>query len=217
VTAPVPTLPYWLPMVVFGVLTLGESRVPQEWFAPYYLLKAVIVTATLLIFSAPLRDIQPRMNLVAPSIAVGVVVFVLWVVIHEWVPYPQIGSRSAFDPTPLQGSGWWPAFLAVRLYGLVLMVPVMEEIFWRSFLVRYLTNPDFWLLPMGTFSASALWLMVGASAVAHPEWVVAIIASLAYAFWLRRTKSLFAVIVAHGVTNAILGGYVLATGKWSYW
>jgi membrane protease YdiL (CAAX protease family) len=59
--------------------------------------------------------------------------------------------------------------------------------------------------------------MVGASAVAHPEWVVAIIASLAYAFWLRRTKSLFAVIVAHGVTNAILGGYVLATGKWSYW
>lgn len=213
----VPTLPYWLPMVVFGVLTYAEGRVSAEWFAPYYILKAALVTATLLVFRAPLRDIRPTASLIVPSVAIGVAVFVLWVVIHEWVPYPQIGSRSAFDPTPLQGSGWWPVFLAVRLYGLVLMVPIMEEIFWRSFLLRYLTNHEFWLLPVGTFSASALWLTVGAAAIAHPEWVVAIIASLAYAFWLRRSRSLFAVIVAHGVTNAILGGYVLATGKWGYW
>lgn len=216
-TAPVPTLPYWLPMVVFGALTFAETRVPADWFAPYYLAKAVIVTATLLMFRAPLREIHPSLGVVVPSIGVGIAVFVLWVVIHEWVPYPQIGSRSAFDPTPLQGSGWWPLFLAVRLYGLVLMVPIMEEIFWRSFLLRYLTNHEFWLLPIGTFSASAMWLTVGAGAIAHPEWVVALIAGLAYAFWLRRTKSLFAVIVAHAVTNAVLGGYVLATGKWSYW
>ena len=204
-------------MVVFGVLTYAEGRVSAEWFAPYDILTAALVTATLLVFRAPLRDIRPTASLIVPSVAIGVAVFVLWVVIHEWVPYPQIGSRSAFDPTPLQGSGWWPVFLAVRLYGLVLMVPIMEEIFWRSFLLRYLTNHEFWLLPVGTFSASALWLTVGAAAIAHPEWVVAIIASLAYAFWLRRSRSLFAVIVAHGVTNAILGGYVLATGKWGYW
>lgn len=204
-------------MVVFGALTIGESRVPADWFAPFYVLKAAIVTAVLLTFRAPFREIQPRLNLLAPSIAVGIGVFVLWVTIPEWIPYPQIGSRSAFDPTPLQGSAWWPVFLAVRLYGLALMVPVMEEIFWRSFVLRYLTNPEFWLLPLGTFSAFALWTMVGVSALAHPEWVVAAIASLAYAFWLRRTQSLFAVIVAHGVTNAVLGGYVLATGEWGYW
>jgi CAAX prenyl protease-like protein len=213
----VPTLPYWLPMVVFGVLTLAEGRVPSEWFAPYYLMKAAVVTGTLVAFRAPLRDIRPAPGVVAPSIVVGVVVCVLWVAIHGWVPVPQIGSRSAFDPSPLQGSGWWPVFLAVRLYGLVVMVPIMEEIFWRSFLLRYLTNHEFWRLPVGTFTASALWLTVGASAIAHPEWVVAAIASLAYAFWLRRTRSLFAVIVAHASTNAVLGGYVLATGKWGYW
>jgi CAAX prenyl protease-like protein len=93
----------------------------------------------------------------------------------------------------------------------------MEEIFWRSFLLRYLTNPDFQRLKVGTFSASALWVMVAASALAHPEWLVAAAASLAYAFWLRRTGSLFGVIVAHATTNAALGGYVLVTGDWQYW
>jgi CAAX prenyl protease-like protein len=93
----------------------------------------------------------------------------------------------------------------------------MEEIFWRSFLLRYLTSTDFRKLPVGTFSASALWIMVAASALAHPEWLVAVMASLAYAFWLRRSRSLFGAIVAHAVTNAALGGYVLATGDYKYW
>jgi CAAX prenyl protease-like protein len=93
----------------------------------------------------------------------------------------------------------------------------MEEIFWRSFLLRYLTQHDFRKLAVGTFSAMALWVMVAGSALAHPEWLVAAIASLAYAFWLRRTRSLFASIVAHATTNAALGAYVLTTGAWQYW
>ena len=76
---------------------------------------------------------------------------------------------------------------------------------------------DFRALPIGTFSASALGIMVAASALAHPEWLVAVIASLAYALWLRRTRSLFSVIVAHATTNATLGAYVLYTGSWQYW
>jgi hypothetical protein len=142
---------------------------------------------------------------------------VLWVGIDRGVPYQHLGSRTAFDPSPLRGSTGWIAFLAVRFYGLVLMVPVIEEIFWRSFFLRYLTQLDFRRLPLGTFSASALWLMVGGSALSHPEWLVAAIASLAYALWLRRTRSLFASIVAHATTNAALGVYVLATGSWQYW
>jgi hypothetical protein len=59
--------------------------------------------------------------------------------------------------------------------------------------------------------------MVAASALAHPEWLVAVLASLAYAFWLRRTRSLFGTIVAHATTNAALGAYVLYKGAWQYW
>lgn len=211
------TIDYWIPMVAFGVLTVGESYVAAAWFPAAYILKAVIVTACLLIWRRPLSEIRVDGRLLISSIGVGLVVFALWIGIDKLVPYPHLGTRTAFDPTPLQGSGWWPAFLAVRLYGLILMVPVMEEIFWRSFLVRYLTRSDFQQLPVGTFSASALWIMVAASALAHPEWLVAVIASLAYALWIRHTRSLFGAIVAHATTNGALGAYVLTTQEWQYW
>jgi CAAX prenyl protease-like protein len=144
-------------------------------------------------------------------------VFVAWFGLDRIVSYPRLGTRTGFDPAQLHGSAMWPTFLAVRLYGLVLMVPIMEEIFWRSFLLRYLTRHDFKEVPVGTFSAWALWVTVAASAVAHPEWLAAVVASLAYALWLRRSRSLFGAIVAHATTNAALGGYVLATREWHYW
>jgi CAAX prenyl protease-like protein len=221
-------------MVAFGVLTLAEGRVPVEWYPHFYAAKALIVSIVLFSMREPLRNLAPgapglqprgdvspglktRGSIVAASVALGLAVCAAWVLIHEYVPYPPLGSRTAFDPTPLQGTALWPLFLAVRFYGLVVMVPVMEEIFWRSFLLRYLTDQDFRRLPMGTFSASALAIMTSASALAHPEWLVAIVASLAYAFWLRGTRSLLGAVVAHATTNAALGIYVLATGKWGYW
>jgi CAAX prenyl protease-like protein len=205
-------------MVVFGVLTYAETQLPAAYFPQAYIAKAAIVTACLLFFRAPLAEIRvARAGVVAPSVVIGLLLCVAWVAIDRAVPYPHVGSRTAFDPTPLQGSSWWVPFLVIRFYGLVVMVPVMEEIFWRSFILRYLTKPDFRHVPMGTFSMSALWVMVAGSAVSHPEWLVAAIASLVFAFWLRRTGSLFASIVVHATTNAALGAYVLTTGAWQYW
>jgi CAAX prenyl protease-like protein len=208
---------YWIPMLVFAVFTLADSKVPHDWFPATYIVKAIAVTAALLVCRRPLREIQFDSKAIVPSVALGLVVFALWVGIDTALPYPHLGTRTAFDPTSLRGSFWGITFLVVRLYGLVLMVPVMEELFWRSFLLRYLTNPDFHKVPLGTFSALSLWVMVAASALAHPEWLVAIVASLAYALWLKRTKSLFGAVVAHAVTNAALGVYVLVTGNWQYW
>lgn len=208
---------YWIPMLVFAVFTVADSKASHEWFPALYIAKAIAVTAALLIYRGPLREIRFDSKVVLPSVILGLAVFGLWIGIDINVPYPHIGTRAAFDPTPLAGTAWGITFLVVRLYGLVLMVPVMEELFWRSFLLRYLTNPDFHKVPLGTFSALALWLMVAASALAHPEWLVAIIASLAYALWLKRTTNLFGVILAHAVTNAALGVYVLVTGNWQYW
>jgi uncharacterized protein len=208
---------YWTPILLFGVLTLAESYVPAARFPAAYLIKVLIVTASLAFCRGPLADIRIDPRVVAPSVLLGVVVCVAWVGIDGNLAYPHLGTRTAFDPSSLKDSSWWITFLIVRLYGLVVMVPIMEEIFWRSFILRYLTSPDFQQVPMGTFSASALGVMVAASALAHPEWLVAVVASLAYAWWLRRTGSLFGVIVAHATTNAALGGYVLATGNWKYW
>lgn len=93
----------------------------------------------------------------------------------------------------------------------------MEELFWRSFLLRYLVNSDFRQVPLGTLTPSALVISVALFGAEHNQWFAGIIAGLLYTLLLYRTKSLFSCIVAHVVTNSLLGVYVLATQKWQYW
>ena len=73
-------------------------------------------------------------------------------------------------------------------------------------------------VPLGTYAASAFWIVAVLFASEHgPYWDVGLVAGLLYNWWMIRTKSLGDCILAHGVTNALLSGYVLATGKWEYW
>lgn len=208
---------YTVPTVVFGTFTLLESYVPPAAYPLMYAVKVAAVTAALLLCSTALREIRPSADHLAPSILLGLVIFAGWIALDKLVPYHHLGTRVGFDPTTL-GDGWpRAAFLGVRFFGLVAMVPVMEEIFWRAYLLRQVTTVDFLGLPLGSFSLTALAVTVVASAVAHPEWLVAAITSIILAFWLRRTRSLFAIIVAHAVANAALGVYILGSRDWQYW
>ncbi len=210
-------VPFIAPTVVFGVLTALEGYVPSHLYAVAYAVKAAAVTAALLTWRQPLRDIKPDFKLVVPSILLGLVVCVAWVGLDKAIPYPHLGERVGFDPYSLPTMLTRTGFVLVRFYGLVLMVPVMEEILWRSFLLRYVTQSQFLSIPIGEFSSRAFAVVIAASAVAHPEWLVAAVANIVYCAWLRRTRSLFATIVAHATTNAALGAYVFATHEWQYW
>ena len=214
--------PLWLayvaPMVTFMVLTAVESSAPKEYYVWLYLVKVVVVTAVLVAFRTPWKDIRPKANFVIPAVLVGLVVFGEWILLDKAIPYPHLGDRTSLDPfTAIQVPALRLVFLMARFYGLVFMVPVMEELFWRSFLLRYLTDSDFTKLPVGVFSWESFFLVAVAFGLAHSEWLVAIICAGAYALLLKRTKSLFACIVAHGTTNLALGVYVLLTHDWAYW
>jgi CAAX prenyl protease-like protein len=209
---------YGAPVVVFGVLTTFEQVLPSGMYPAFYVVKIATVTATLVYFRGPLGDIRPSLAVVPLAAVIALVVLAEWLLIDKLVPYPHLGSRVAYNPLVSIEGVWlrW-TFLIARFYGLVLVVPVMEELFWRSFLLRYATTADFTSLAVGQFSAMAFWIMVVLSAAAHPEWLVAAIASAMFAWLLHRTRSLFAVIVSHAVANGALGGYILATGEWHYW
>lgn len=210
---------YGGPFALFGLLTMVEGQVPQGYYPIVYVFKVCAVTAALYVAGAARHDISPGARHVPLAVVMGALVFIAWVAVDTWVPYPHLGSRAGYNPFEKLVSPAWaaPVFLAARFYGLVLMVPVMEELFMRSFLLRYFTSPRFRDVPIGTFSASAFGIVTALSAASHPEWLVAIIASAAYAWLLRRTRSLFAVVLAHAVTNAALGVYVVFTGDWKYW
>lgn len=209
---------YCAPAVVFALLTAAEGWVPIGFYPHVYAVKAVAVTLTLIACRRILRDIVPAWNVVAPGVVVGVVVLAIWVLGEQWIPYPHLGSRTAYNPFVELGPPSAVAFLIVRFYGLVLLVPVFEELLWRSFLIRYATSPDnFTSVPHGTFSQTAFWIVAGASAISHSEWLVALVTSILYLLLLKRTRSLFAVVVAHATTNALLGVYVLRTANWQLW
>lgn len=208
---------YVVPMVLFLILTQLEAYFPRQ-YVWVYIAKACIVTAALIVFRTTWKDIRPEARVLLPAILVGLAVFVEWVWLDKWVPYPHLGKREAFNPfIAVSNPSLRALFLAVRFYGLVLMVPVMEELFWRSFLLRYLTRPDFDAIAVGAFSWGAFAIVAGAFGVSHPEWLVAVLCAVAYGLLLRQTRSLFACVVAHAVTNLALGIYVISTGAWKYW
>jgi hypothetical protein len=105
----------------------------------------------------------------------------------------------------------------VRLLGSSLVVPVMEELFWRSFLRRYLINPDFRSIPMGAFT----WFSFVGTAVLfgleHHRVLVGVIAGVLYGLLLVYQKNLKGVVLAHGVTNLGLGIYIMVTRNWMFW
>src|SRR5947209_7974069 len=123
----------------------------------------------------------------------------------RYPPRPFLSSqRVAFDPTRL-APGPRFGFLVVRMLGLVVLVPVIEELFWRSFLIRWLIDPDdFPRVPIGRVTPLAAGVTSVLFALAHPEWLPALLTGLLWAWLLWQTKSLSACLISHAVANLAL-------------
>jgi CAAX prenyl protease-like protein len=205
-------------MGIFMAFSTVEGWVSLSWYPFVYCAKVCAVTLSLAVFRTALADVRPAWRVVAPAIVTGLAVCVAWVGIDKVLPYPHLGARVGFNPFgAMSSTGVALAFVTVRLYGLALLVPVMEELFWRVFLLRYLTSADFQSLGVEAFSWTAFWLVAVAFGLAHPEWLPAVLTACVYGLLLRRTRSVFAVIVAHAATNAALAGYILLAHDWAYW
>ena len=210
---------YVAPMAAFLVITALEGMAPKQ-YVWIYIAKAVLVTALLIAGrSTWKRDVRWSWPMLLLGTVVGLVCFVGWVKIDPLTPHFKfLGTRTEYNPFEKIADPTVRAlFLAVRFYGLALVVPVMEELFWRSFLLRWITDQDFEKLPVGSFSWGAFALVAAGFGVAHPEWLVAILFACAMALLLRQSRSLFACIVAHAVTNLALGIFVMVTGNWHFW
>jgi CAAX prenyl protease-like protein len=127
-----------------------------------------------------------------------------------------LGSRSAFDPLAL-GAAARRAFIAVRLLGLVVLVPVIEEVFWRSFLIRWIIDTDFAKVPIGKVTPMAAAVTSAFFALAHPEWLPALLTGALWAWLLWSTRSLSACLISHATANLSLGIYVITTHDWKFW
>jgi uncharacterized protein len=157
----------------------------------------------------------PSLREVLLAVAVGVAVFGLWVNLDA--PWMQRGEPSAtFVPLNAQGELIWP-LVAMRWVGAALIVPVMEELFWRSFLMRWIQNPQFEAVAPQNITLKAVVLSTFVFTLAHTLWLATVIAGLAYAWLYVRTGKLWVPVIAHSVTNGVLGVWVVASGQWGFW
>ena len=156
-----------------------------------------------------LRGVRLRGRELVVSGLVGIAVFIAWIALDN-------GEGAGFRPVTAAGGIEWPAAIA-RFAILAAVVPVMEELFWRSFLMRWIDARDFLAVDARRVSRITLVLSSALFATEHSMWVAGLIAGLAFAGLYIKTNNLWAPVVAHSVTNAILGTWILATGSWHLW
>lgn len=149
------------------------------------------------------------------AIGAGLAVFVIWIQLdREWA---TIGGGSVgFDPTGPDGR-IDPLIAGLRLASLALVVPVMEELFWRSFLLRWLDAPAFAFADPRRTSLRAFVLVAVMFALEHDLWLAGLIAGIVYNWLYVRTGRLWVPIAAHAVTNGALGIWILSTRSWHLW
>lgn len=205
-----PWLPYLVPMGIYMAFLLVQTNGNLLWVYPS---KIVAVAAALIYFRDTYEELRPGFSLLA--VIVGLVAIVIWIGIDPF--YPKFGSGAAFDPTTIPSLAQRNLFLAFRVVGAVIVVPVMEELFWRAFLIRWLVNEDFKSVPVGTFTGLSFAVTVGMFGAEHTQWLAGLICGALYNWLYYKRKDVFACVIAHAVSNAGLAAWVLARGDWKFW
>jgi len=162
-----------------------------------------------------LREVPHSPAALLASVGVGLLVFWLWVLpVPAWMRLGETGV--AFLPVDGLGATRWDLVL-VRTLGAVVVVPIMEELFWRSFLMRWIDKRGFLNLPPASVSYLGVFLSSAVFALAHELWAAGFLAGLAYALLYRHLGKLWYPIVAHATTNLALAIWVVAGRHWDYW
>jgi uncharacterized protein len=218
-----PALPRILPFVLYIAFLILEdaikraSSLSQFDARLIYPFKAACVALSLGFFwqhYVELVKFQLRLREVLWSVTVGVGVFLLWISLdYQWMNF---GQSTGYDPRSSIGDIDWTLALP-RLLGAAIVVPIMEELFWRSFLLRWLAHSKFLNVSPAQVGLRALLISSVMFGVEHSLWLAGIIAGLAYSWLYMKSKNLWSPIVAHATTNGLLGLWVLSTKQWQFW
>ena len=219
---------YAAPFVVFmlglALVSAVQSFAPADasalWLAePKYWVYPLqtIVCGILLVWFWRHYEWGKKWHVVAGILA-GLFVLALWIS-PQWI-FRAAPRTDGFNPETFADN---PALLwstvALRFLRLVIVVPLLEEIFWRGFLMRYFIKEDFTKVPFGEFSPIAFSVVTLMFGLAHwgPDFLPAIATCLIYNLVAVKTKSLACCVIAHAVTNLGLGLYIMQTKQWGFW
>jgi exosortase E/protease (VPEID-CTERM system) len=206
--APVAAAPFLAPLLA----ALGTALVTSIWATGpvdgWYGARIAASVGVLLLV---------RRSLPAPSFAWSwVAAFIGLAVGTAWVAWGS-GTGSALGDAlrvlpPLDRAVW----LAVRITGSVLVIPLVEELAFRGFLLPWLVSPDFEKVSPRAWTWSAVLLSSLAFGAIHEHWVLGTLAGVLFAAARLRRGRLSDAVLAHAVANAVVAIGALS-GRWGLW
>jgi CAAX prenyl protease-like protein len=217
-----PWVPYVAPFALFitflvvGSTLSGSARTEA-------IIRVSILLAVIVLVARPALDF--RLARPVGSAVVGVGVFAVWIAPDLLIPGYREGILFQNDlvgnvqSTLTDEDRADRVVLGLRFVRAALIVPIVEELFWRGWLPRWLDHmDDFRRAKLGDYTRWSFGATAVLFALEHGSfWDVGLVAGVIYNEWMRRTRSLGDLIFSHGVTNACLSAYVLAAGRWEYW
>lgn len=224
-----PALVRIAPFIIFVLLTAtqGELGAASDYWL--YLIKTV-VGAGFIIAMRPLVT-EMRWAFSWEAVLAGVIVFVVWIGISgEWTEQSSLWAKlgvskttkflaSDWNPNVQFGAGstlaWF--FVVVRILGSALVVPPLEEVFYRSFLYRSVAKHEFLDVPLNRLLPLPFIVCALIFGIAHNEWLAGIICGATYQWLVIRKGRLGDAMTAHAITNFLLGLWVVWRGAWHFW
>ena len=217
------------PFCLFLVLTFGQGQFGEASRYWFYLAKT-LAGAWLILEMRPFVS-EMRWAVSREAIMVGIGVFAVWVGLpSEWttqnslwiklgLSHPPTAPPKFWDPPEQFGAGSTLARLMVasRIMGSTFVVPPLEEVFYRSFLYRYIAKPDFLSVPLNRFSWTPFLATAAVFGFSHNEWLAGILCGMAYQWLVLRKNRLGDAMTAHAITNFLLGVWVVWRGDWRFW
>lgn len=235
----------WLGAMILLQVADGEFGLSRIWHPAVYAAKSV-VCALLFLMLKPWRGYgRPTARTLAHGVWVGVLVCALWIFpesrwmhlhapqlqdfYYRYLVVPFGGLPSYFDagwfPEPPPGhlslayspaqAGW--ALTLMKLAGSGLVIATLEEFFFRGYLYRRFQDAEFESVPLKSFSAVAFFLTVAIFAMEHDRWLAGAMAGGLYGLLALRTGDIWSCVLAHAVTNTLLGVYTICFNAYGFW
>ncbi|RMD81150.1 MAG: exosortase E/protease, VPEID-CTERM system [Candidatus Dadabacteria bacterium] len=208
------TAAYLMPMLAVLALALVTGALGSGGLDRYYPLRVLAVLACLWWYRGCYGEL--RATLSWHAVLTGAAVFALWVATAQALPEnPSVAAaaREFRTMAPPLAAAW----LAFRLAGAIVTVPIAEELAFRGYLARRVTNRDFLAVPLTAMPWPGIIVSSLAFGALHNRILAGSAAGLVYALAARRRGELSDAVIAHATTNALLAAYVLITGNWGVW
>lgn len=211
-----PVLARVVPFFIFLALTVCQGKfgpASADWF---YLAKTIV--GAVLIWQMRPAAQEMRWAISWEAIIAGILVFAIWVGLDPY--YSKMFKTGATgNPFDVFGNGsalaWF--FIVVHILGMTFIVPPLEEVFYRSFVYRYIASKNFLAVPMNRFLPLPFFATAIVFGISHNEWLAGILCGAAYQWLVIRKNRLGDAMFAHALTNLLLGIWIVWKSAWNFW